>query len=117
MKALLITTLAIAALLICSNLYAGDAQLETLYGNYIEKKIDTCEVKAARINAGSACVRRTAQLAQLQATFYQMHREQLVREMVTQEIGTDKHQIDHFLIKAFNKTYAGSSPVLIGNGQ
>jgi hypothetical protein len=91
--------------------------LETLYGNYLDKKIDTCQLKAARIDAGSACVRRSAQLGQLQANFYQAHREQLVREMVTREIGTDKHQIDHFLIKSFNNAYAGGSPVLTSSGQ
>ena len=113
MKSLLTIALAIAALLVCSPLYAGDVQLETLYGNYVDKKIDTCEVKAARINAGSTCVRRTAELGQLQANFYQAHREQLIREMVTQGIGTDKHQVDHFLIKSFRKATPGGSPALI----
>jgi len=102
MKKLMITVVVIVGLLLAANIAHADmSQLELYYNDCITKKIVNCERIASTKNHKSSCMVRLVEMRSAQAKFYSKHREELVKEMVARNIGTEPHKIDHFLITKF----------------
>jgi hypothetical protein len=76
-------------------------ELESFYGNYIDRHISRCESKSARINSKSEHIRHEAALHTLMGAFFRDHRDELVKEMIAKDIGTKKHQVDYYLNSRF----------------
>ena len=105
MRELIITMLAIVGLLMAASFaHADSSHLELYYNDCISKKIFNCERIASAKNHTNPCMVRLVEMRSAQAQFYKEHREELVREMVTRNIGTEPHKIDHFLITKFKET-------------
>lgn len=104
MRELIITTLAIVGLLMAASFaHADSSQLELYYNDCISKKIFNCERIASANNHTNPRMVRLVEMRSAQAQFYKEHREELVREMVKGNIGTEPHKIDHFLIIKFKE--------------
>ena len=105
MRELIITTLAIVGLLMAASFaHADSSQLELYYNDYISKKIFNCQRIASVKNHTNPCMVLLMEMRSAQAQFYKEHRVELVREMVTRNVGTEPHKIDHFLITKFKET-------------
>jgi hypothetical protein len=96
--------IAVAVLLSTALVYAQTSQ-EAFYTTCIDKRIAECEVKASLDETRSPHLLRLAAINQEEAAFYRDKREELVKEMVTTQLETKAHAVDHFLIKAFFAEY------------
>ena len=104
MQRLLITIVAIVGLLLAASLaHADRGQLEQYYNNQITKKIVNCKRIASAKNQNNPCMVRLVEMRSAQAKFYSKHREELVKEMVARNIGTEQHKIDYFLTIKFRE--------------
>ncbi len=88
------------------------AELERVYGSYIEKHISRCDSKAARKNSASEHIRQEAALHCLMGHFYREHRTALINDMIAEGIGTKKHQVDHYLNSKFFHTLREAAKTL-----
>ena len=88
------------------------AELERLYGSYIDKHISRCDSKAARKDAKSEHIRQEAALHCLMGHFYREHRTALINDMIAEGIGTKKHQVDYYLNGRFFQTLREASKTL-----
>jgi hypothetical protein len=105
MKRVLITLAAIVGLLLPASLTHADmSQLEVYYIDQINKKIVNCERIASAKNHNNPCMIRLVEMRSAQAKFYRTHREELVKEMLTRDIGAEPHKIDYFLTTKFNES-------------
>jgi hypothetical protein len=104
MKRLMITIMAIVGLLLVASLAHADmSQLELYYNDHITKKIVNCKRIASTKNQNNPCMVRLVEMRSAQAKFYKRHREELVKEMVARNIGTEQHKIDYFLTTKFQE--------------
>jgi hypothetical protein len=104
MKRLLITIVAIVGLLLAASLAHADmSQLELDYNDHITKKIVNCKRIASTKNQNNPCMVRLVEMRSAQAKFHKKHREELVKEMVARNIGTEQHKIDYFLTTKFQE--------------
>ena len=102
MRELIITTVAIVGLLMAASFAHADmSQLELYYNDHITKKIVNCKRIASTKNHNNPCMIRLVEMRSAQAKFYRKHREELAKEMVASNIGTEPHKMDHFLITKF----------------
>lgn len=119
MKRFVTIVLTLALVMPSTVAFAGDGSLETLYGACIDQKITNCDRKASRFCSGCTEIRRDALVAKDQAQFYRDYKNQLMHAMAEQNVGSKRHQVDHFLINVyfdaksksqFAKTYLETSP-------
>lgn len=84
---------------------AASTAQESYYNQCISKRIADLERQAKMVDCGSECFKYCGKFKSLQAKFYKKHREELVREMVTQDVGMEQYKVDYYLIKAFFKVH------------
>ena len=89
-------------LLVAGFANADSNQLTTFYEDYLTKKIDNCERIASIDKHSSSSMVNLVKMRALQAKFYKQYRQELVRDMVASNLGTDSHKIDHFLVTKFH---------------
>jgi hypothetical protein len=82
-------------------LSADESRQGAIYGKVVDKKIEQCERKAAKINSCCERIRHSAEAAQRQANYFQIHKDLLVREMVAEQVATNPHRINYFLIERY----------------
>ena len=105
MKRLIFAIVAIFGMLLVASLAHADmSQLELYYNDCITEKIVNCEGIASMKNHKNSCMVRLVEMRSAQAKFYRKHRKELVREMVENDLGKEKHKIDHFLITKFQES-------------
>lgn len=103
MKKLMLTVVVVVGLLLVAGFACADSnQLTTFYQDYITKKIANCERIASIDKHESSYMANLVKMRDLQAKFYKQYRQELVREMVAIDLGTEPHKIDHFLIIRFH---------------
>jgi hypothetical protein len=78
-------------------------QLVKYYKSCIMKKISNCSAKTALKTSRSVNLRRKADLATRQVTFFTTNENMLINEMVDQEIGQKHYKVDYYLNKRFNE--------------
>jgi hypothetical protein len=99
--AIIISVLVLPVLFAAGPIAAQNAELEMLYRARIDQKIEQWAAMAAREGSTSQWSQNAVRAARDHALFYEVHKEQLVKAMVDQKIGTRDHQIDYFLVKAY----------------
>lgn len=105
MKKLMLIVVAIVGLILGASVAHADmSQSELYYNDHITKKIVNCERIAATKNYKNSSMVRLIEMRSAQAKFYRKHREELVKEMVARNIGTEPHKIDYFLITKFQES-------------
>jgi hypothetical protein len=78
-------------------------QLVKYYKSCITKKITNCSAKTTLKTSRSVNLRRRADLATRQVTFFTTNKNMLIHEMVDQEIGQKNYKVDYYLNKRFNE--------------
>jgi hypothetical protein len=91
-------------LLVAGVANADSNQLTTFYDDYLTKKIDNCERIASIDKHSSSSMVNLVKMRALQAKFYKRYRQELVRDMVASNLGTEPHKIDYFLITKFQES-------------
>jgi hypothetical protein len=81
--------------------FADESRLDGLYGEVVDKKIEQCELKAAKMNSRCERIKLSAEAAQRQANYFRIHKDLLVREMLEEQVATNPHRINHFLIERY----------------
>jgi len=76
-------------------------ELDVLYAAYIDDHVSRCETKAARIDSGSENIRKEAALRTLMGSFFKANKTDLIKEMIADDVGTQKHQVDYYLTSRF----------------
>ena len=79
--------------------------LETFYGAYIDDLISRCESKKAMCYSKCESIRMSISLYVLKASFYKYHREELIREMINKQMGTNTHKVYYYLNTRFFDTF------------
>lgn len=101
-KAAIMVMIVIGIFAVANTSSAGETELETYYNNFLTMKINTCNETA---NVFGVCYNtRMYELVQMraaQAEFYEKNREELVKAMISNDVGTRAHRIDYFLINQF----------------
>ena len=69
----------------------------------ITKKISNCSAKTDLKTSRAANLRRKADLAARQVTFFTTNQSMLINEMVDQKIGQKYYKVDYYLNKRFNE--------------
>lgn len=110
------TIFLICSVIICtlSPAYAEDDR-EASYARCIDQRINQCQIKAERSSSRSACMKASAGTAARQVRFYQAHREELIRQMLSRGIDPRPAKINYFLIKAY-KWHDQQSRAIHGEG-
>ena len=104
MRRLIFTIVAIVGLLLVASLvYADMSQLKFYYYDCITEKIANCERIASMKNHKNSCMVQLVEMRSAQAKFYRNHMNELVKEMIARNIGTEPHKIDHFLVTKFQE--------------
>lgn len=114
MKKLAITLMIVMGIFVMANTSSGgDDQLKaenndylTIYNHYLTMKINQCNQTAPLFNV--CCNTRMSELSQMraaQAKFYEENRAALVEAMLLNDVGTQAHQIDYFLIDQFKNRH------------
>lgn len=103
MKKLMLAFLLIGIVLITSTIRADDSTRESFYRECVQKKIESCERKAAHVDSEGPNLRRCGEDSVAQATFYRQNQEELVKDMMGKNIGERRAAVNHFLIKAYKK--------------
>lgn len=88
---------------------AGDSpaldQSSKFYGNYINKYISRCQIKAAILKSLKfKNIQKIVSLAQQKAAFFSENKNQLINEMIAKNIGKKNYKIELYLNKRFNET-------------
>jgi hypothetical protein len=78
-------------------------QLVKYYKSCITKKISNCSAKTDLKTSRAANLRRKADLAARQVTFFTTNQSMLINEMVDQKIGQKYYKVDYYLNKRFNE--------------
>ena len=105
MKRSLLTSIVVIGMLLTASLaFTDSSELKLYYNDCITKKIANCERIASAKNNKNPCMVRLVQMRSAQAKFYKKHREELVKEMVARNIGTEQHKIDYFLTTKFQES-------------
>ena len=76
-------------------------QLLKYYESCITKKISNCGAKTALKTSRSVNLRRKADLATRQVTFFSTNKNMLINEMVDQGIGQKQYKVEYYLNKRF----------------
>ena len=84
---------------------ASKNQLVQFYEICITKKISNCSAKTDRKTSRFANLRRKADLAARQVTYFTSNKNMLINEMVEQGIGRKPHKVEHYLNKRFFETH------------
>ena len=84
---------------------ASKDQLVRYYESCIMKKIFNCNAKTVLKTSRSVNLRRKADLAKRQVTFFTSNKNVLIKEMVEQEIGQKPYKVEHYLNKRFFETH------------
>jgi hypothetical protein len=84
---------------------AGTGQLNSYYGECIDREILQCQRKAAFIACESESLRRWARVHMLKAKYYKINKEELIGEMVAQRLDPEQYKIEYFLNKSFYNHY------------
>jgi len=77
---------------------------ERIFGSYLDQFISKCEYKTEMRNSKCINIRRNAALSCLKAHFLEFHREDLIRSMIAENIGTKPHQMHYYLNRKFFDT-------------
>lgn len=80
-------------------------QLVKYYDNCITKKITNCNAKIILKTSRSVNLRRKADLATRQVTFFTSNKNMLINEMVEQGIGQKAYKVEYYLNKRFFETH------------
>ena len=81
-----------------------DTGLETFYGAFIDDLISRCESKEAMCYSKCQSIRSSVSLYILKASFYRYHKQELIREMIEKQLGTNTHKIYYYLNTRFFDT-------------
>ena len=92
----------IGAALVAAQSVSKD-QLVKYYKSCITKKISNCSAKTDLKTSRAANLRRKADLAARQVTFFTTNQSMLINEMVDQKIGQKYYKVDYYLNKRFNE--------------
>jgi hypothetical protein len=101
----------LAGLMVNSSISPLNAQsapsddLAKYYENCIVKKIYNCKGKTVLKTSRSVNLRRKADLAERQVTFFKTNKNLLIQEMVEQEIGPKPYKVEYYLNKRFFEMY------------
>ena len=76
-------------------------QLVKYFESCITKKISNCSAKTALKTSRSMNLRRKADLATRQVTFFTINKDILINEMVDQGIGQKHYKVEYYLNKRF----------------
>ena len=71
------------------------------YDACIERQISNCQDKIIMRDSRHGNVRRSAALYCLKAGFFRIHKSELIRDMLTQGVGIEQHQICYYLNQRF----------------
>jgi surfactin synthase thioesterase subunit len=88
------------------------AELERLYGSYIDRHVSRCDSKAARKDSNSEHSRQEAALHCLMGHFYISHKTELIHDMIEEGIGTKEYQIEYYLNSKFFHTLREATETL-----
>lgn len=80
---------------------AGEVDRETFYKQVIEQKIAQCKRNADLVHSRGENLQSYGREAEEQLAFYRTKQDELVQEMMTHHVGTNVHQVEYFLIKAY----------------
>lgn len=80
---------------------ARAAEKEQIFGRYLDQFVTKCESKAEMQNSKCINIRREAALSCLKAHFFEFHREDLIKSMIAENIGTKPYQIHYYLTARF----------------
>ena len=67
----------------------------------IDQTIAKYERKALRINSDRPAITRDAAIAYVKADYYKTHKDQLLKEMVAQNLGAKRGEMQYFLVTNF----------------
>ena len=84
---------------------ASKNQLVQYYESCITKKIYNCKAKTVLKTSRSVNLRRKANLATRQVTYFTSNKTMLINEMVEQGIGQKPYKVEYYLNKRFFDTY------------
>ena len=71
--------------------------LQKFYQNYLSDKINKTQSKTYLINSKSENLRLVASMAEKEASFLALNRDELVGEMMKEDLGKKSYKIEHFL--------------------
>ena len=79
----------------------GSPDFEGVYGAFIDRLIESCEIKAARSGSQMSNVCRCAARAKLKAAFCARHRDDLIEQMAEARIGVKQYKMSYFVNNRF----------------
>lgn len=100
MKGVGIIVAALGLVLIFSQAWAGENDMESFYRICIDQKIAQCDRNAGWVNSWGENLRNYGEQAKQQARFYRENKEDLVVKLTAEQIGRDPQKVEYFLIKA-----------------
>jgi hypothetical protein len=98
---LVIVAVVLGVLCVTARLFAEESRTVAIYRDYIDKKIEQCERKAAQMNSPWEHIKHSATLARKQVNFFVTHKDLLVKEMLQEGIGANPQRANYFLIDRF----------------
>ncbi len=97
----LVLVMAIIGAALAAEQSVSKDQLLKYYESCITKKISNCSAKTALKTSRSINLRRKADLAKRQVTFFTINKDILINEMVDQGIGPKHYKVEYYLNKRF----------------
>ena len=103
MKTLTVLSLTVAASVLVLSTFStigiteDTGGLETFYGTFIDDLISRCDLKKAMCDSKCESIRNSVSLYILKASFYKYYKEELIREMIDKQMGTNPHRIYYYL--------------------
>jgi hypothetical protein len=97
----LVLVMAVIGVALAAAQSASIDQLLKFYESCITKKISNCGAKTALKTSRSVNLRRKADLATRQVTFFSTNKNMLINEMVDQGIGQKQYKVEYYLNKRF----------------
>jgi len=92
---------------------SSNVKLKAFYEASIDERISKCESKTALLNSKFGNVRRAAEMALLKAAFLNDHREILVQDMLSINLGIKHYKIDYYLNQRFFATIRSNKALVV----
>ena len=110
---LMMVAVVLGVLCATGRLFAEESRMVAIYGDYVDKKIEQCERKAAQMNSPWEHIKYSAALARKQVNFFATHKDLLVKEMLQEGVGANPQRANYFLIDRFRVHLAEQEQVAI----
>jgi hypothetical protein len=93
---------------------SSTTKIYSLYEDMVDKEITKCERKAAMATSKFDKVRSAAEISGSKADYFRLHKKELIKDMMDEQIGLKAYKVQYFLNMKFFATYHQKNQTLAG---